>query len=138
MNPLAVRYSLSVASAAPDSCCGAAESAAGWPRVGTLSCRVSPVTDSRAVFSASRSDCCSFADEQRRCGTSVRVVRLSLPAINRKSHLARVRLGAFRTSAVRPVKPRKKQLALPETHHAMRVDYQRFTGTWITSIRAFL
>jgi len=72
---------------------------------------------------------CSFAGEPRRCGTSVRVVRLSLPAINRKSQLARIRLRAFRTSVVRTIKPREQQLACPKVHHAIRFDYQRFTGT---------
>jgi len=41
MNPLAVRYSLLVASAAPNSCCGAAGSAAGWSWVGMFSGRAS-------------------------------------------------------------------------------------------------
>src|SRR6516165_11479271 len=88
------------------------------------------VRSSRPAGSA----CCSFADEQQLCGTSVRVVRLSLPAINRKSQLARIRLRAFRTSVVRSIKPREQQLARPKVHHAMRLDYQCFTGTRITSL----
>src|SRR6516165_3602858 len=34
----------------------------------------------------------------------------------------------------RSVKPREQQLARPEAHHVMRVDYQRFTDTRITSL----
>ena len=64
----------------------------------------------------------------------MRVVRLSLSAINRKSQLARIRLRAFRTSVVRAIKPREQQLTRPEAHHAMRVDYQRFSGTRITPL----
>jgi len=57
--------------------------------------------------------------------------RFLLVAINPESQLARVRFWAFRTPAGL-VKPREQQLAHPEAHHAMRVDYQCFTGTWIT------
>jgi len=57
--------------------------------------------------------------------------RFLLVAINPESQLARVRFWAFRTPAGL-VKPREQQLAHPEAHHAMRVDYQCFTGTRIT------
>jgi len=56
-----------------------------------------------------------------------------LVAINPESQLTRIRFWAFRTPA-RLVKPREQQLAHPEAHHAMRVYYQRFTGTRVTPL----